>query len=89
MKATLENGEQLEATSGHPFYVQGKGWNAAANLKVGDALLLHNGTTQNILRSKQTEKILVQRISIHMKMLLNVFLRQAQGTVQSLSLSKR
>ena len=42
---TLEDGEQLEATSGHPFYVQGKGWNAAANLKVGDALLLHNGTT--------------------------------------------
>ena len=45
VKVTLENGEQLEATSGHPFYVQGKGWNAAANLKVGDALLLHNGTT--------------------------------------------
>ncbi len=39
------NGEQLEATSGHPFYVPGKGWNVAANLKVGDALRLHNGVT--------------------------------------------
>lgn len=45
IKVTLENGEQLEATAEHPFYIQGKGWNAAANLKVGDALLLHNGTT--------------------------------------------
>ena len=45
IKVTLENGEQLEATAEHPFYIQGKGWNAAVNLKVGDALLLHNGTT--------------------------------------------
>jgi len=45
IKVTLENGEQLEATAEHPFYIQGKGWNAAVNLKIGDALLLHNGTT--------------------------------------------
>lgn len=47
IKVTLENGEQLEATSEHPFYIQGKGWNAAVNLKVGDALLLHNGTSNS------------------------------------------
>lgn len=41
----MENGEQIEATVGHPFYVQGKGWNAAVGLKVGDALLLYNRTT--------------------------------------------
>jgi len=41
----LANGEQLEATSGHPFYVPGKGWNVAANLKAGDVLRLHNGIT--------------------------------------------
>jgi intein/homing endonuclease len=41
----LDSGESLEATSGHPFYIQGKGWNVAANLKVGDALQLHNGIT--------------------------------------------
>jgi len=45
IKVTLENGEQLEATAEHPFYIQGKGWNAAVNLKVGDVLLLYNGTT--------------------------------------------
>jgi hypothetical protein len=45
VKVTLDSGESLEATAGHPFYVQGKGWNVAANLKVGDALRLSNGTT--------------------------------------------
>ncbi len=45
VKVTLDSGESLEATAGHPFYVQGKGWNVAANLKVGDSLRLHNGIT--------------------------------------------
>jgi len=45
VKVTLDSGESLEATAGHPFYVPGKGWNVAANLKVGDVLRLHNGVT--------------------------------------------
>ncbi len=45
VKVTLDSGENLEATAGHPFYVPGKGWNVAANLKVGDVLRLHNGVT--------------------------------------------
>ncbi len=45
VKVTLDSGESLEATAGHPFYIQGKGWNVAANRKVGDALQLHNGIT--------------------------------------------
>jgi RHS repeat-associated protein len=45
VKVTLDSGESLEATAGHPFYVPGKGWNVAANLKVGDVLQLHNGIT--------------------------------------------
>jgi len=45
VKVTLDSGESLETTAGHPFYIQGKGWNVAANLKVGDALRLHNGIT--------------------------------------------
>jgi len=45
LNVTLDSGESLEATAGHPFYIQGKGWNVAANLKVGEALRLHNGIT--------------------------------------------
>jgi len=44
IKLTLESGESIETTAEHPFYIQGKGWNAANTLKVGDALQLHNGT---------------------------------------------
>ncbi|OQW86983.1 MAG: hypothetical protein BWK78_09460 [Thiotrichaceae bacterium IS1] len=45
VKITLESGDSIEATAGHPFYVQGKGWNVAANLKVGEVLRLYNGVT--------------------------------------------
>ncbi|WP_353572697.1 Hint domain-containing protein [Candidatus Albibeggiatoa sp. nov. BB20] len=31
-----------ETTAGHPFYIQGKGWQPASSLKVGEALQLHN-----------------------------------------------
>ena len=44
IKLTLESGESIETTAEHPFYIQGKGWNAANTLKVGDALQLYNGT---------------------------------------------
>jgi RHS repeat-associated protein len=42
---TLENGNIIEATAEHPFYINGKGWNPASSLKVGQVLQLHNGVT--------------------------------------------
>ena len=39
------SGKKIEATAEHPFYIKGKGWNPAGSLKVGQVLLLHNGTT--------------------------------------------
>jgi RHS repeat-associated protein len=45
IKLTLDSGESLEATTEHPFYIKGKGWNPASSLKIGQALKLHNGTT--------------------------------------------
>jgi len=57
---TLENGKTLEATAEHPFYIQGKGWNPASSLKVGEALQLHNGTTvviEAILTGVRPEKV--------------------------------
>jgi len=44
IKVTLTSGESIETTAGHPFYIQGKGWQAASTIKVGAALQLHNGT---------------------------------------------
>ncbi|HIE02850.1 MAG TPA: hypothetical protein EYP59_21640 [Thiotrichaceae bacterium] len=57
---TLENGELIEATDNHPFYIQGKGWNPASSLKVGQALQLHNGTLvviEEVLTSVRPEKV--------------------------------
>jgi len=42
---SLSSGKKIEATAEHPFYVKGKGWNPAGSLKVGEVLVLHNGTT--------------------------------------------
>ncbi len=42
---TLSSGKKIEATAEHPFYIKGKGWNPAGSLKVGQVLVLHNGTS--------------------------------------------
>ncbi len=36
-------GEEIETTSGHPFYVNGKGWTKASELHVGDSLETFSG----------------------------------------------
>ncbi len=45
IEITLIYGKKIEATAEHPFYIKGKGWNPAGSLKLGQALVLHNGTT--------------------------------------------
>ncbi len=45
IEITLSSGNKIEATAEHPFYIKGKGWNPAGSLKVGQVLVLHNGTT--------------------------------------------
>jgi RHS repeat-associated protein len=45
IEITLNSGKSIEATAEHPFYIKGKGWNPASSLKVGQVLVLHNGTT--------------------------------------------
>ncbi len=37
------NGATITCTTEHPFYVRGKGWVAADELKIGDRLELQNG----------------------------------------------
>jgi RHS repeat-associated protein len=60
VKITLYSGKSIEATAEHPFYIKGKGWNPASSLKVGQALVLHNGTTvvvEEVDTSIRTEKV--------------------------------
>ncbi len=43
---TLDNGETLAASTYHRFWIAGKGWAMARELKVGDALRLINGVSR-------------------------------------------
>ncbi|MEK8022132.1 MAG: RHS repeat-associated core domain-containing protein, partial [Candidatus Parabeggiatoa sp.] len=57
---TLENGETLETTEEHPFYIKDKGWNLAKSLEVGQALQLHNDKTiviQEIFTQVRLERV--------------------------------
>ena len=56
------NGETITCTTEHPFYVQGKGWLAAKDLKLNDKLELQNGEdafVDAIRREKLPEPIQV------------------------------
>jgi predicted GIY-YIG superfamily endonuclease len=52
---TTENGTVINTTENHPFYVEGKGWCAAAELETGDVLRTEDGE-QETVKSVQTEK---------------------------------
>ena len=53
---TAENGTVINTTENHPFYVEGKGWCAAAELEAGDVLRTEDGE-QETVKSVQTEKL--------------------------------
>ena len=46
------NGEAIETTNEHPFYVQGHGWTNASELKVGDKVRLEDGTAGTVEKAK-------------------------------------
>ena len=46
------NGEAIETTNEHPFYVEGHGWTNASDLKAGDKVRLEDGTTGTVEKTK-------------------------------------
>ena len=46
------NGEVIETTNEHPFYVENHGWTNASDLKVGDKVRLEDGTTGIVEKAK-------------------------------------
>lgn len=45
---TMENGTVINTTENHPFYVEGKGWCAAADLEDGDVLRTQDGERESV-----------------------------------------
>ena len=50
------NGEVIETTDEHPFYVEGRGFTAAKELKTGDEVRLEDGTAARI-ESSETRQL--------------------------------
>lgn len=62
-----ENGEEIHTTKNHPFYVEGKGWVAAAELEVGDVLYTKDGQEEvvdGVTIEKQEEPVKVYNLTI-------------------------
>ena len=50
------NGEVIETTDEHPFYVEGRGFTAAKEQKTGDEVRLEDGTAARI-ESSETRQL--------------------------------
>ncbi len=64
---TIENGEEIHTTENHPFYVEGKGWCAAAELEAGDVLHTKDGqeeTVVDVTIEKQEVPVKVYNLTI-------------------------
>lgn len=64
---TFENGETIENTKPHPYYVVGKGWTETKDLKLGDKILTQSGETEKIVNIEtniKPKEILVYNLSI-------------------------
>ena len=53
---TTENGTAIDTTENHPFYVEDKGWRAAAELEKGDVLRTQDGEA-DVVEDVQIEQL--------------------------------
>ena len=64
---TMEDGTTINTTENHPFYVEGKGWCAAAELETGDICKTKEGQTEvvaSVVIEQQEEPVKVYNLTI-------------------------
>ncbi|MCM1524505.1 MAG: polymorphic toxin-type HINT domain-containing protein [Ruminococcus sp.] len=64
---STSDGETIDTTTNHPFYVDGKGWVAAGDLEIGDTLVTADGDeveVSDIEIEKLAEPVLVYNLEI-------------------------
>lgn len=64
---TTEDGTTINTTENHPFYVEGKGWCAAAELEVGDICRTKDGQIEavaGVVIEQQEEPVKVYNLTI-------------------------
>jgi hypothetical protein len=50
-------GQEIRTTAQHPFWLQGRGWQPASEVKAGDGLLSHDGTWVSVDAVEETGEI--------------------------------
>ena len=63
---TIE-GECIETTAGHPFYISGEGWAGADELEAGDEVELSDGSSamvEGVERNELEEPITVYNLNV-------------------------
>ncbi|MCM1524507.1 MAG: polymorphic toxin-type HINT domain-containing protein [Ruminococcus sp.] len=64
---STSGGETIDTTTNHPFYVDGKGWVAAGDLKIGDTLVTADGDEVEVADveiEKLDEPVLVYNLDV-------------------------
>lgn len=67
MHVSTSDGDTIDTTTNHPFYVEDKGWVAAGNLEIGDILVTADGDeveVADIEIEKLAEPILVYNLEV-------------------------
>ena len=67
LHVSTSDGETIDTTTNHPFYVEDKGWVAAGDLEIGDTLVTADGDTVEIADieiEKLAEPILVYNLEV-------------------------
>jgi len=77
-RPSTSDGETIDTTTNHPFYVDGRDWVAAGDLEVGDTLVTADGDeveVADIEIEKLAEPILVYNLDIKRKRIKGGWLR--------------
>src|SRR4051794_34581570 len=53
VELTFANGERMEPTEGHPFFVEGKGSTAAGQLRIGTLIVTRAGPVAKLAKVEQ------------------------------------
>ena len=61
---TLENGETIEATGEHPFYVVDKGWVEADDISQNDALFTKDGNIEIFSVEREQRRVFVYNLTV-------------------------
>lgn len=80
---TFENGEKIQSTEIHPYYVIGKGWTEAKDLVAGDEIFTQNQTRCKIVKAETNKTEITKVYNITVSGNHNYFVGETQLLVHN------